>query len=823
MIRVRISKKVLTLIAFIINLSVYSQFSTTAPGGASALFNAGNINIGTTVNGTNKLNVTGNSLFTGNSTITGLGQIANLGLGVAPNTTYRLNVTGNSLFTGTTTFTGNTSTSGTSQVANLGLGVAPSTTYRLNVTGNSIFKGNIGIGVAPSATLSTKLLLASGTSGFSGLQFSNLTNSFVPSASSNKFLSLDATGNVVLLNIASTSGGTTIAAGTNITAVGTPTIGYTISSPSQVLSQSGNIVSLSNGGGSVTIPTSTDSQNLSLVGNQLSISGGNTVTLPTSSATNIYNSDGSLDQNRRVNFNDKILSFGSFFNSGIGSVEIDQLRSNNGTSSLLKIQKKYEHYQLPNLTGIGLFTTNVYNRFQQSPTFTHGLSKSASWMQSSAHTFIFPQNINNYENFPLLINPLGGNVGIGLGQTAIPTAQLHTINSVRFEQLPFYSNLPNAILGTDIDGNVFNYDPNMFSGGSSQNAWLLNGNSSTTPGTGLGENFLGTIDAKDLVFGVNSQEKLRITQTGRLKFFNSNASPMYSENLFIGGGNDNASSLAGGYNYSNVAVGLASLSSNTTGYANTVVGYNALRSNLTSNLNSTLGINSMQNHTTGDANCSIGHNSMKSNTTGSSNSAIGNSALFNNLTGSDNVAIGSYAGVNLINGNSNIFIGSATQPTTNTASNELNIGNWIFGKSGQIAIGSFTNLPQAFTTNSDYQLIVKKGIRTEKVRVDIASVKNWADYVFEKDYSLMPLNELENYIATNGHLPNIPKADEVVKDGIDLGVMNSKLLEKIEELTLHTIELNKKNEALEQEKNKQSKLIDDLFQRLEKLEKNTKQ
>ncbi|CAA7389971.1 nitrogenase component 1 family protein [Chryseobacterium fistulae] len=67
----------------------------------------------------------------------------------------------------------------------------------------------------------------------------------------------------------------------------------------------------------------------------------------------------------------------------------------------------------------------------------------------------------------------------------------------------------------------------------------------------------------------------------------------------------------------------------------------------------------------------------------------------------------------------------------------------------------------------------------------------WADYVFKKGYKLKPLEEVEKYIEEKGHLPNIPSAEEVSRDGINLAEMNTKLLEKIEELTLYSIEQNK--------------------------------
>ncbi|GGD07570.1 hypothetical protein GCM10011368_06870 [Hyunsoonleella pacifica] len=75
-------------------------------------------------------------------------------------------------------------------------------------------------------------------------------------------------------------------------------------------------------------------------------------------------------------------------------------------------------------------------------------------------------------------------------------------------------------------------------------------------------------------------------------------------------------------------------------------------------------------------------------------------------------------------------------------------------------------------------------------------MNNWPDYVFTNDYKLPTLLEVEAYIKENGHLPNIDSAKEVEKNGVLLGEMNAKLLEKIEELTLYIIEQQKQIELL---------------------------
>jgi len=61
------------------------------------------------------------------------------------------------------------------------------------------------------------------------------------------------------------------------------------------------------------------------------------------------------------------------------------------------------------------------------------------------------------------------------------------------------------------------------------------------------------------------------------------------------------------------------------------------------------------------------------------------------------------------------------------------------------------------------------------------------DYVFGRDYQLMPLSELEQYVTREKHLPNVPNAGEIQENGVDVGQFQMRLLEKIEELTLYTV------------------------------------
>jgi hypothetical protein len=115
---------------------------------------------------------------------------------------------------------------------------------------------------------------------------------------------------------------------------------------------------------------------------------------------------------------------------------------------------------------------------------------------------------------------------------------------------------------------------------------------------------------------------------------------------------------------------------------------------------------------------------------------------------------------------------------------------------GAVGIGTgYTALPEG------YRLAVAGNIIAEKVKVKLQS-SGWPDYVFENNYDLPTLSFVEKYIKENKHLPNVPSATEVGKNGVDLGDNQAVLLRKIEELTLYIIEQNKKIERLEEEKNK---------------------
>lgn len=141
-------------------------------------------------------------------------------------------------------------------------------------------------------------------------------------------------------------------------------------------------------------------------------------------------------------------------------------------------------------------------------------------------------------------------------------------------------------------------------------------------------------------------------------------------------------------------------------------------------------------------------------------------------------------------GNYVLFLGNNGQVgiNTNNPTAQFTVnGNVLIGDPGVVTI-----------PNTNYKLFVETGILTEKVRVSIKNTLEWSDFVFEKDYSLKSICELEAFVTEHKHLPDMPSATEVVNNGIDLGEMDALLLQKVEELSIYIIQLNKKIEALEE-------------------------
>ena len=112
--------------------------------------------------------------------------------------------------------------------------------------------------------------------------------------------------------------------------------------------------------------------------------------------------------------------------------------------------------------------------------------------------------------------------------------------------------------------------------------------------------------------------------------------------------------------------------------------------------------------------------------------------------------------------------------------------------SSRIFVAAATGNVGIGTDNPTYKLSVLGNIRSNEVVVETG----WADYVFDKKYILKPLEEVEKFILHNKHLPGIPSAAEIKKNGLPLGDTQKRMMEKIEELTLYVIDLKKEIELL---------------------------
>jgi hypothetical protein len=105
------------------------------------------------------------------------------------------------------------------------------------------------------------------------------------------------------------------------------------------------------------------------------------------------------------------------------------------------------------------------------------------------------------------------------------------------------------------------------------------------------------------------------------------------------------------------------------------------------------------------------------------------------------------------------------------------------------------------TPEIEVKVMSSNTINTKSINSDNINVKveNVADYVFKSDYKLMSLHDLDLFVKQNSHLPEVPSAEEFNKKGMNISEMNNLLLKKVEELTLYTIELNRRIEELEGE------------------------
>jgi hypothetical protein len=340
--------------------------------------------------------------------------------------------------------------------------------------------------------------------------------------------------------------------------------------------------------------------------------------------------------------------------------------------------------------------------------------------------------------------------------------------------------------------------------------WLAGGN------TASGSHFFGTLNGVPLKIRVNNQASGMIDNS----YSTSTTNYGYKAGQTNSGLRNTAfgfESMSQNFNASandNTALGTYAMRGTAAGVSaagNTAIGAYSLYEVTSGSYNMGIGIGALRKTNTGGNNLAIGNSALTTNTTGQWNVAIGSAALVSSLSGNNNVAIGGEAG-RLLTGSNNIMIGYQAGKNETSISDKLFIANsatttpLIYGdfSAKYVTIGDVTPaLRSQGVATGGYNLLVKGGILTEKIKVALAATgTDWADYVFDDTYSLMPLTEVETFTKTNKHLPNVPSAEEMVSSGLDVAQTSKMFMEKIEELTLYVIELNKEIQTLKSETSK---------------------
>ncbi len=671
--------------------------------------------------------------------------------------------------------------------------------------------GNAGIGtVTPKSRLEIKSDFNSPSP--SGLRLTNLTSNFVPAANqtSGKFLTVDENGDVVLryatntnltnslssvdntmtsqVNAISSSASIVNSISNTITAtnqlitkvngvasnpVNLPVPTFTevdgsVTNELQTLTQTGNTISLSNGGGSFTLPVDTDNQTLALTGNTLSIADGNSVVLPTThviAGTNVtVTGNGTTaspfqiaaqdddEQSLTLVGNNLSISNGNTvvlpsFTEVDGSVT-NELQTLTQTGNTISLSNGGGSFTLPvdtdnqtlALAGNTLSIADGNSVVLPTTHVIAGTNVTVTGNGTTASPFQIAAQDDDEQSLTLV----GNNLSISNGNTVV---------------LPTF---------TEVDGSVTNELQTLTQTGNTIS--LSNGGGSFTlpvdtdnQTLALTGNTLSIADGNSVVLPTTHViAGTNVTVTGN----GTTTSPFQ-----IAAQDDDEQSL-------------------------TLVGNNLSISNGNTVVLPTYTDTDAQSLTLTGNNLTISN---------------GNSVTLptTNVTAGTNVIVsgaGTVASPFVIAANdTSLYSANGTiNPATTTNNNRIvNMNNrniWFntstSSSNGKIYIGSTPNYP---STTGDYKLFVEGGILTEKVKVALRSTGNWADYVFDENYRLMPLTEVEQFIATNKHLPGIDSAETLHKNGIDIADMQAKQMEKIEELTLYVISQNKAIESQNKE------------------------
>ncbi|HCT30016.1 MAG TPA: hypothetical protein DIW31_04650 [Bacteroidales bacterium] len=463
----------------------------------------------------------------------------------------------------------------------------------------------------------------------------------------------------------------------------------------------------------------------------------------------------------------------------------------------------------------------------------------------------------------LIING-SGYIGIG---TLNPNSKLEINHGtagnsgLRFTQLNSMS--PTTIgngkfLSVNSTGDVILTDA-----GSLTSAWSFLGNAGTNPTI----NFIGTTDNKDLIIRTNNTEKVRVTSNGNVGI--GTTSPATKLEVLSGLSNNEIARFGGtvserglilssfvvggtnevGFNFNAPgAGGAAAISFSTLSTERMIINYDGKVGIGTTTANNKLEIN----HGT------VGNSGLRFTQLNSSSTAVAGNGKFLSVNSTGDVILtdaGNSTSTWNIRGNTgtnptNNFIGTTDNQdfvirTNNyerirvTSDGSIGIGTIpqhrlhvagdVFfstgensetfviqnGPSGYNALRydgdnnllllqeNAGNVGIGTTDTKGFKLAVAGRVIAEEV---IIRLQPWPDFIFNSNHKLRSLSELEQFIKTNKHLPEIPTEKEAQEQGIGVGEMNAKLLQKIEELTLYIIDQNKRIEALENEvKNLNSK------------------
>jgi hypothetical protein len=802
--------------------SVTLPTGTTYTQGSGILINGGVIsNIGdlSTTNELQNLSLSGNNLTLSNG-----GGSVTLPTGTTYTQGSGININANTISA--------TDTSNTNELQNLSL------------SGNNLTLSNGG----GSVTLPTGTTYTQG----SGININANTISATDTSNTNELQNLSLSGNN--LTLSNGGGSVTLPTGTTYTqGSGILINGGVISNIGdlsttneiQNLSLSGNNLTLSNGGGSVTLPTGTtytagtgitintntinavdnsatnEIQSLSITGNTLSLSnGGGSVTLPSSSSTNYWNAVGTDILNTNTGavgigaastpligglvVDKKVGAVNALFGSNTSGISIESNHPYVGLNTYYNAGRKHIGAGYGGIMGLNP-TTGDINIYTSDSGAANSATADALRMRINKNGNIGIEGNSNPQSALSFANTIGNkinlfhvnstsNYGIGISsatlQQYVPsTSQVFAWgygNSANFTEKMRLTG--NGNLGIDAVP-AYKLDVNgrmrLRHNGNTSGVWFNNSNNAESSFAGQFNdstfglftqpywgNWLFKFDMKNSNMGIGfttPQYPLSFEDyTGdKISLYGGNATKTsnhyglgiqgFQMQLFVPGTSEH---IAFGYGRSAAFTELARIE----GSGQFLLGTNSslYTTHLKRNSNQTLLLDNSASHT-------IGAENKLTFKTGSYFDGM----IKTTVTGGGSARLGffTYAGI----------------LETSLVERMSIIDN------GDVLIGTTNE-----TAGAGYKLRVNGKIIATELRVQVNSL--WPDYVFADDYKLLPIKDLATYINKEKHLPNIPSAQQVQEQGgIDAGDMNKRLMEKVEELTLYIIDLQKQIDQLKKD------------------------